>query len=72
MNFLYGEVTAILWEDGIRFGRMRCGGAVKKVSLELLTKVACRDIVLLCDGVAISRVREEIDQEKNHVSCHSR
>jgi len=34
------------------------GGAVKKIPLELLTDVARGDRVLICDGVAISKVDE--------------
>ena len=58
MNLIYGEVVEILTEDGMRFGKIRVGGAVKKIPLELLTDVARGDRVLICDGVAISKVDE--------------
>lgn len=58
MNLLYGEVVEILTEDGMKFGKIRVGGAVKKIPLELLTNVVRGDRVLICDGVAISKVDE--------------
>ena len=58
MNLVYGEVIEILTEDGMKFGKVRVGGALKKISLELLTDVARGDRVLICDGVAISKVDE--------------
>jgi len=58
MNLIYGEVIEILTEDGMRFGKVRVGGAVQKIPLELLTDVARGDRVLICDGVAISKVDE--------------
>ena len=58
MNLIYGEVVEILTEDGIKFGKVCVGGAVKKIPLELLTDVARGDRVLVCDGVAISKVDE--------------
>jgi len=58
MNLIYGEVIEILTEDGMKFGKIRVGGAVKKIPLELLTDVARGDRVLICDGVAISKVDE--------------
>ncbi len=67
MNLIYGEVVEILMEEGIRFGKVRVAGAVKKVPLELLTDVVLGDKVLMCDGVAISRVQEDADVEKKHV-----
>ena len=56
MTLVYGEVVEILSEDGMKFGRIRVGGALKKVPLELLTDVERGDTVLVCDGVAISKV----------------
>ncbi len=49
----------------MRMGRIRVGGAIKKVSLELLTDAERGDTVLLADGVAISEVRPgEAKEEK--------
>jgi hydrogenase maturation factor len=56
MNLMYGEVIEILSEDGMKFGRIRVGGALKKVPLELLTDVERGDTILVCDGVGISKV----------------
>ncbi len=58
MNLIYGEVVEISTEDGVRFGKIRVAGALKKIPLELLTNVARGDRVLVCDGVAISKVDE--------------
>lgn len=58
MNLVYGEVIEILEENGMRTGRIRIAGALQKVPLELLTNVHCGDTVLVCDGVAISKVNE--------------
>ena len=60
MNLLYGRLVAISEEDGIRFGKVQVGGASKKVPLELLTDVTCGDRLLICDGVAISKVEENV------------
>jgi hydrogenase maturation factor len=65
MNLVYGRVIEINEEDGIRIGRVLIGGARRKVPLELLGGVSCGDKILICDGVAISRVHE-------NVSGHSR
>ncbi len=67
VNLIYGEVVEILTEEGMRVGKIRVAGAVKKVPLELLTDVVCGDKVLMCDGVAISRVKEGADTEKKYV-----
>ncbi len=59
MNLVYGEIGEVFVEDGMRMGRIRVGGAIKKVSLELLTDAERGDTVLLADGVAIGKVRPE-------------
>lgn len=58
MNLIYGEIAHIFEEEGMRFGKIRVGGALKKVPLDLLTNVQTGDRVLLCDGIAISRVEQ--------------
>jgi hydrogenase maturation factor len=58
MNLVYGEVVELFLENGIRMGMVRVAGALKKAPFELVTDVECGDRVLLCDGVAISKVRE--------------
>lgn len=58
MNLFYAEVTAVLPEvDGL-MGTIKVHGATKKISFGLLTDVARGDTVLVCDGVAISKVEE--------------
>ena len=56
----------------MRMGNVRVAGALKKVPLDLLTGVECGDKVLLCDGVAISRVDDAIEPEQKNVSRDSR
>ena len=72
MNLIYGEVVEIFVENGMRMGNVRVAGAQKKVPLDLLTGVECGDKVLLCDGVAISRVDDAIEPEQTNVSRDSR
>ena len=56
MNLLFGEVVEVLSEDGMRMGRICVGGAQRKVAFELIQDAVPGDLVLLCDGVAISKV----------------
>jgi hydrogenase maturation factor len=67
MNLLYAEIVDIFVEDEMRMARIKVGGAVKKVSLDLLTDVSCGDTVLLCDGVAIGKARPAGAVENNDV-----
>ncbi len=56
----------------MQMGRIPVGGAVKKGPLDLLTNAACDDSVLLCDGVAISKVRPVDATEINDVPSDTR
>ena len=67
MNLIYGEVVDVFEEGSLRMGRIRIGGAMKIMALELIDDPRHGDVVLLCDGVAISRVKEKT----NHVSGDS-
>ena len=67
MNLIYGEIADVFIEDGLRMGKVRVGGAMRKVTLELLTDAQPGDRVLLCDGVAISK-----EEERHHVSGYPR
>lgn len=58
MNLIYGEIIEIFEENGMKLGRIRVASAMQKVPLNLLTNIHCGDRVLLCDGVAISKVEE--------------
>jgi hydrogenase maturation factor len=70
MNLLYARIVDLAQENGQKTGRVRVGGALKKVSLDLLTDAAPGDTVLVCEGVALSRVEPE--KEPNHVPRHPR
>jgi hydrogenase maturation factor len=80
MNLVFGEVVEVLSEDGMRMGKICVGGAQRKVALELIQDAAPGDLVLLCDGVAISKVAPaenspapaSTPQDIDHVPRHSR
>ncbi len=72
MNLVHGEIVEVLLEDGMRIGRIRVGGAVKKIPLDLLTGAECGDTVLLAYGVAISKVRPVDAAETNDVPSDPR
>ena len=69
MNLIYAEVVGLNERDPMKMARIKIGGAIKEVSIGLLTGVRIGDRVLLCDGVAIARVDE---QTSDHVSGDSR
>ncbi|HEY5991733.1 MAG TPA: HypC/HybG/HupF family hydrogenase formation chaperone [Candidatus Udaeobacter sp.] len=72
MNLLYGDIVEIFWQDGTRMGKVRVAGALKNIPLELLTDVQSGDTVLLCDGVAISKVMRSADSKIDNVPRDSR
>jgi hydrogenase maturation factor len=72
MNLLYGQIVEMFPEDGILAGKVRVGGALKKVFLELLVEPQIGDRVLICDGVAISKVEVQRVAEINYVSGNPR
>ena len=72
MNLLYADIVEVFSEDGMRMGKVRVAGATKKLSLELLTDVAPGDTVLLCDGVAISKVTSPTKSKIDNVPRDSR
>lgn len=69
MNLIYGDVVGLNERDPMKMARIKIAGAIKEVSIGLLTGVRIGDRVLLCDGVAIARVDE---QTSDHVSRDSR
>jgi hydrogenase maturation factor len=69
VNLIYGEVVGLNERDPMKMARIKIGGAIKEVSIGLLTGVRIGDTVLLCDGVAIARVDEG---KSDHVSRDSR
>jgi hydrogenase maturation factor len=68
MNLLYGRIVEVFAEDGMLAGKIRVGGAIKKVSLDLLVGPRIGDRVLVCDGVAINKVEDQRTAEINYVS----
>ena len=56
----------MIWRDPCRWKRS------KKFPLELLTDVVCGDTILMCDGVAISKVQKDVVTDKEYVPRHSR
>jgi len=72
MNLAYGEIVEVIPEDGALVGRIKVHGAIRKIALGLLTDAAQGDRVLICDGVAISKVADSSEKETNHVSGDTR
>lgn len=72
MNLLYGEIIEITSEEGMPTGQVRVHGATRKIPLGLLTDAARGDRVLICDGVAISKVAGPLPTEAKYVSGDSR
>ena len=71
MNLVYGEIVAVSREGEMRMGKIRVGGAMKNVLLDLVTGAEIGDSILLCDGVAIAMVEKNRETEKNYVSGDS-
>jgi hydrogenase maturation factor len=71
MNLIYGEIVALALEDEMRVGKIRVGGAIKNVLLDLVASPEIGETVLLCDGVAIAKVDKKSKTEINYVSGHS-
>ena len=69
MNMVYGEIVKIFDVDGSPGAQLRVGRALKDVSLALVADAAPGDTVLVCDGMAIGKVKDE--QKENHVSGNS-
>jgi hydrogenase maturation factor len=68
MNLIYGEVVELFTDGDVRMGKVRLGGAMKKVCLDLLTEVRSGDTVLVCDGVALTKLNDGSETEENDVS----
>lgn len=69
MNLVDGEVLDIVREDGMRMGKVRVGGLLRKATFDLIHDAARGDRVLLCDGGAIGRAENETTTETNYVPC---
>ncbi len=72
MNLLYGEIIEVSSENGLPVGRMRVHGATQKIPLGLLTDAVQGDRLLVCDGVAISKVAAPNERKTEHVFGDSR
>ncbi len=72
MNLVYGEIVDIFPGPEPFLGKVRVGGAVKTISLDLLTNPSRGDNVLICEGMAISKVVLPAVKEKAYVSGHTR
>jgi HupF/HypC family. len=68
MNLVYGEVVDVKAEDGMQVGTVRVSGAMKKIALDLITEPRRGDRILICDGVAINKVRESGEDQKHQTS----
>jgi hydrogenase maturation factor len=71
MNLVYGEIVGESLEGEMRVGKIRVGGALKNVFLDLVAAAEIGDSILLCDGVAIATVEKTTKTEKNYVSGDS-
>lgn len=72
MNLIYGEIIEVSSENGLPVGKVRVHGATQKIPLGLLTDAARGDRVLICDGVAMSKVTVPNERKTEHVSGDSR
>jgi hydrogenase maturation factor len=66
MNLVYGKIVSISIEGEMRIGKIRVGGAMKNISLDLVTEADVGDSVLLCDGVAIAKIENGTNTEVNY------
>ena len=62
MNLLYAKVVSVGSEDGAPAGRVSVSGVMKTVPFRLVPDVQPGDTVLICDGVAIGKVDERLEQ----------
>jgi hydrogenase maturation factor len=74
MNLIYGEVIEVFSDNAMRMGKVKLGGAMKKICLDLLADIDVRsgDTILVCDGVALSKVDDGSEVEENDVSGNTR
>ena len=75
MNLIYGEVVEVFSDGAMRMGKVKSGGAIKRICLDLLAEIEVRsgDRVLVCYGVALSKVDDGSDEmEKHDVSGNTR
>ena len=54
MNLVYADLTEVFSKDGMRMGKIRIGGALRNIPLDLLPEANCGDRLLVCEGVGIA------------------
>lgn len=62
MTLLYGEIVDVFMENKLPTAKVRVGCALQRVSLALVAEAHRGDTVLVCDGVALSKM---IPQQKD-------
>ncbi len=72
MPLVTGRIIDISEENGTRSARISVGGAIARISLDLLRTAAVGDTVLAEAGVGIALVNPEQEKETGHVSGNSR
>jgi hydrogenase maturation factor len=72
VNLIYGEIVEVFPGPEPRRGKIRIGGAMRIISLDLLTAPLPGDKVLVCDGVALGKVDDDAFKENDYVSGHTR
>ncbi len=70
MNLVFGELLHVSEESGMRCGKIWVAGAIGTVWLDLVSEAKPGDRILLCDGVALSKVEPE--KEEYYVLGHTR
>jgi len=56
MNLLYGEIVDVFVENELRSAHVRVGCVMKDVSLALISEAGRGDTVLVCDGMALTKM----------------
>jgi hydrogenase maturation factor len=72
MNLMYGDIVEVLPGGSSLRGKVRIGGVLREIWLDLLADPAPGDKVLVCEGVALGKVEELSHEENSHVPGHSR
>ncbi len=60
MNLIYAEVVEVYSDEGAPMGKVSVWGVCRAVPLRLVPEARPGDTVLVCDGVAIGKVQEEV------------
>lgn len=72
MNLIYADIVDVSNEPEGKMARVRVGGAISKVTVELLSDVQSGDRVLICDNVAIAKSNPRFTTSEHYVSGNSR